>query len=413
MYNRILPTFLLTFFFLCTGLQAEQADTFEDYLSARKAGFLPLYAGFPNNEAVDLMSATIGATPDQDVPYTALAHALFMQRHFAKAAFLFSVDIDINPEHYESYSNLAGLLVELNADAPEKFTTPVLDWALAAARHGAANLPDTALAHNTLSNAALARHQAGGDDALLGEAAEAANRAVSLDPDEPLLWSNLARVYHALDEGDEAKQALDMARQIDPNDPGYWVAAIALGRDPQPQPEPKATDVTQPRQCKVDFKCDLICVGGLLARGPNIVTCKLEESDQLLNCQAGKKYATGYNCAEHTLLFGQTDNKPRIKFCAPNICFTFIPDGKGGFQLKAEASRSFGPVDGYLKVEGGYSPSKGFSFDKVVPGVKLSVFNKSIPGGQHAKFFKAASSVSVGPSFDTPIDAHRKALIGF
>ncbi len=364
-----------------------------DYVAARKVAYGSLLKSVGSDVAFELLNATVGETKADDIPQSTLAHMLFMRRHFAKAAFLYDTDIQLTPDHIESYSNLAALLVELNASDPVAFPQSSLDWALTSARHAASRMPQDALVQNTLARAALARHLADGADELRDEALRAAELAVKLDPAEPLLWSNLARIHKLLGNTTEAEAALDQAREAGPNDPGYWVAATEFGRTPAPSATSSETVAPTAEQCSINFKCQTQCVSGL-STGALIVSCEIEQANQIALCMAAKPYARAYDCKAGKLLSGDTSPDPDFKFCAPNICITITPDGKGGFKVQTQLKKSFGPLDASLKVEGGYSPSNGYSFVKFTPDARFNVLHKAPGTSQLKKWGVSTSFVS-------------------
>lgn len=394
---------------------ASDGQSGSDVLAARSKGLGDLMDRIQTVSAVDLLKAGIGDTAADDIPYSALAHTLLMRRHTAEAAYLYSVDVDLNPDHIESYANLAATLVEMNAADPGTFPESLRNWAVANARHAAAKLPDNALIQNALSRSTLALYDETGDEDYLFEAMKAAEMAVELDDREPLLWANLARIHKKTGDEVAADAALARAKAAGPNDPGYLMAAIEFGQNPEPVAETAEPADVQPRQCNVNYNCQAQCLSGL-STGALIVSCEIEQANQQMNCEAGKEYASGYDCKADKLVFGQSSPKPEIKFCAPSFCITMQLEKNGGVTVKVQAKRSFGPVDALINVEGGYSPSNGFSFVKLSPDVKFNFLYK-VPGTETAKKFGVTTSFSPGKDgkpgkLEVGAEAYSTALVG-
>ncbi len=58
-------------------------------------------------------------------------------------------------------------------------------------------------------------------------------------------------------------------------------------------------------------------------------------------------------------------------------------NGEGAVDVRVEAGVSVGPVGGYVRGDGHYDPSNGFSTDNMGGGVRINLVNKS-PGGNTA-----------------------------
>lgn len=415
MNNRFFLYAFCLLVFMPVASVASEVQQGPDLQSARSIGLTDLLAQLQKGTAVDLLKAGIGDTKADDIPYAALAQIMFMRRHIAEAAYLYSIDIDLDPDHIESHANLAASLVELDASSDLGMTRGLLDWALASAWHAAGQTADSALILNTVSRAALALYDKAGEDAYLSEALAAAKRAVELDQSEPLLWSNLARVHKKSGNDAAANKALARAKASGPNNPGYWVAAISFGQNPEPVVDQTAPSDTQPHQCKVSYNCQAQCLAGL-STGPLIVSCELEQASQQMNCEAGKRYASGYDCKAEKLLFGQSNPKPEIKFCAPNICITMQLEKSGGATVKTEVKRALGPVDGFIALEGKYSPSNGFSFVKLSPDIRFNLLSKAPAAGTLEKWGVGTSFTSGKDGkpgkFEVGAQSYSTALLG-
>jgi len=320
-----------------------------------------LGATFPADEvqgfAGALMDAPAGVTGDT------YGQLLYARRHFDKAAWFFGYAAVSDMSDPVSLNNFAGLLLELGADAPE--TTPG-DWseaARAAAEAAVALAPQVAAYQNTLGNAALAAADA-------AAAAEALTRATGLAPDEPLYWANLARALDAAGRAAEAAAALAEAHALEPN----GLALLTAVADLPDTGGAYRSDIGP--TCNVDFRCQEICpksiIGGLMS-----VTCEMENSSAQMACQEGRPYPTSYNCTEDFPEYGIMIPGLNAGFsiAVPGFTAHVKVNGDGSVDVRVEAGVSAGPVTGYVRGDGHYSPSHGASFDNLGGGVRLNILH--------------------------------------
>ncbi|MBI1416375.1 MAG: hypothetical protein GC146_04055 [Limimaricola sp.] len=339
-----------------------------------------LAAGFPAGEAAAL--AGLRGNLPAGVNGDTLGQMLYARRHFGHAAWFFGDQAVADPTDPVSLNNFAALLAETWADDPAKAPDDWLAAARAAAEAAVALNPGNAAFQNTLGN--VARDM--GDSDVAVAAGEAATAAA---PDIALYWTNLARSYDAAGRADDAGRALAMAQQIDPSG---MPLRLALAQLP---------DVTAPytaaaaRQCNVDFHCQEICPKSIIG-GIQSVSCEIEGSSAQMACQEGKPYATSYDCKEDLPEFGILIPGLNAGFsvAVPGFSLHLLVDGQGNVDVRVEGGVSEGPLAAYLRADGHYSPSGGFSADNFGGGVRLSI----LPGGGNSAAAQMASDLGHPPA---------------
>ena len=345
---------------------------------------------------------TLGATfePGETAAFTTMlaesqvsgdifGHLLYTRRHFDRAAWFFGTDALGDLSDPASLSNFSAMLVETYADSPSAAPADWLETAYAASVAAAALSPDEAAVQNALGNAArLSGHT--------DEAVAAARRATELAPDEPLYWSNLARALEAAGDLDGAAEALAQAHALEPNGMPVLETVAAL-----PDIMPAYTAAIGP-SCTVDFKCQQICPKSIIG-GINSVTCEMENSSAQMACSAGEPYPTSYDCNEELPDYGILIPGLNAGFsvAVPGFSVHVLVQGDGTLDIRVEAGGTLaGPVSGYLRADGHFSPSNGASFDNVGGGVRVNVLPNS-PAN------KAASGVG-----QTPLHVEAETLDG-
>jgi tetratricopeptide (TPR) repeat protein len=350
--------------------------------SPRDEGWKLLLSAIEDIQPIDLLQLLVADKAENDPPPAMLAHMMYASGRFDIAAFYFSVDFDLNPDNVESLANLSGILVELNTADPEKFPDVFLEWAEETARQAVALRPDNADVGRNLSFVLQAVAQNSAQKrALLDEALGLANAAVDFDPDALENWTNLARVQYLRDQQEKVDAALSMARKADPSDPGYALTAVALNRIPVPyEGDTEPGGLSKPQLCTVNFQCSKICPKSIIGQ-VNFVSCMLENDTQQKNCQAGKPFATAYNCEEEFPVFGAVPGLSNVaSICVPGFCFHFRLKGNGDVDIRIEAGPNFGPIKPVIGGEIKYTNKNGFSVTKVTNGMKFSLYNRSAAG---------------------------------
>jgi len=340
-----------------------------------------LGATFEAGDVADFQAA-LAAAP-AGVSGDTFGHLLYARRHFDKAAWFFGTDALADPGDAASLSNMAALLLETGAAG-----TMAPSWvqaARAAAEAAVAIQPDGAAFHNTLAHAL----SAAGD---LAGAVAAARRATELAPEEPLYWANLARALDALDASGDAggaAAALARAHALQPNGVPVLLASREL-----PAIGAAYREAIGP-SCNVNFRCQEICprsiIGGLMS-----VSCEIENASAQMACQAGEPYATGYDCREEIPEYGILIPGLNAGFslAVPGFSVHVVVDGEGNMDVRVEAGVSAGPLAGYVRGDGHFSPSGGASFDNLGGGVRVNI----LPGAGSSPAAQLASDLGHPPA---------------
>lgn len=352
-----------------TGTVAELSDALRGRIAAAVAA---LEAEFPAEDAPGFRALL--ADPSVGVPAATLGQLMFVRRHFDKAAWFFGEDLLTGPATAPSLNNFSVMLVEVYANDPDTYPAEWLETALEASRLAVALDPEHAAYHNNLGQAARQLAALNSDPTLADEAVAALRRATGLAEQEPLYWANMAEALAQAGDPTGAGQALVRARTLDPNGPATLMAMQALGQSPEAA---GAVNEELRNSCNVNFRCGEICprsiIGGLMR-----VTCEIESSSAQLACQEGQPHATTYNCQEELPEYGILIPGLNAGFsvAVPGFTAHVLVDGDGTVRTRVEAGVSLGPVGGYVRTDGEYSPDGGVSFSNTGGGLRVSVLNK-------------------------------------
>lgn len=372
----------------------------QDLATSIGAALDGLGQSFPDGEA-EGFAAFLAEAPE-GITGDTIGHLLYVRRHFDRAAWFFGQDALSDPADPASLANFAAMLAETAA------ATGNADWpgtAYLAAAEAARLAPDTAAVQNNLGNAArlAGRHE---------EAVAAATRATELAPDEPLYWTNLARALDAAGDPAGAASALAAAHALSPNHMALLEASAALPDTAAPYREELG------RACNVDFRCQEICprsiIGGIMS-----VTCEMENASAQMACQAGEPYPVSYRCEEEIPEYGILipGLNSGFSIAVPGFSTHVVVQGDGTVDVRVEAGVSVGPVGGYVRGDGHFSPSNGASFDNLGGGVRVNVLPGS-PANQlasdlgHPPVHIEAESVGGQPA-QINVEAYNAGLISF
>lgn len=329
-----------------------------------------LEAGFTTGDG-DAFRAAL-ADPAIGVQGDTLGHLMFARSHFDKAAWFFGTDAlgDLNDP--ASLNNFSAMLVQTHADKPDIHPVNWLAVAHEASRHAVKLAPDVAAYHNNLGQ--VARRLG-----LYDEATAALERALQLAPGEPLYWTNLARILEAMGNTKGATLALAEAYKLEPAGVPFLFARADL-----PGASAALPEAAKPN-CNVNFRCQEICprsiIGGLMS-----VTCEMENASAQMACAEGKPYPTSYDCREDLPEYGILipGLNSGFSIVIPGGSVHVVVDGQGNVDVRGEIGASAGPIGGYLRADGHYSPDGGVSVDNTGGGVRVSIFNKT-PAAEAAK----------------------------
>ena len=357
---------------------------------------------FPDDEARAL-AAALDALPE-GVTAATLGQLFYARRQFDRSAWLYAMRSLQAPEDAAALSNFAGLLLEVAADDPQ---APG-NWpeiARDAARRATELAPDAAAAHDALGLAEM----------RLGEAKAAASalrRATELAPDEPLYWANLARALEASGDSAAAAAALARAHELGPNG-----AALLDALSDLPELAADYQDALAP-QCNIDFKCQEICphsiIGGLMS-----VSCEMDNASAVQACRDGTPHPTSYNCAEELPEYGILIPGLNAGFsvAVPGFSAHVLVDGQGNVDVRVEVGGGLGPVKGYLRGDGHFTPSGGASFSNLGGGARISLFGASPAGQVAAGLDQPPAHIEIettgGEPLGLDIETYNVALISF
>jgi len=308
-----------------------------------------------------LASAPDGVTADT------IGHLMFVRRHFDKAAWFFGTEALANPDDAASLNNFSTMLVQTYSDPGGAGSQALLEAAYAASTQAVNLYSDTAAFQNNLGNAARLMQR-------FDEAVAAAERAVERSPDVPLYWANLARARAAAGDDAGAAEALARAHALSPNG-----MAVAAARRDLPSGGPYQGAIQ--RNCEVNFRCQEICprsiIGGLMS-----VTCEMENSSAQLACMEGKPFPITYDCREDLPEYGILipGLNSGFSIAVPGFSAHVVVDGQGNVDVRVEAGVNVGPIGGYVRADGHYSPTGGISYDNLGGGVRVSVLPSSSAG---------------------------------
>ncbi len=308
----------------------------------------------------------------------AMGHVFFMRRHFDAAGWMFGAQALAGFDQAAALSNYAAMAVELHADNSTIFDNDFLGSGLEAARAAVEMVPDNGAFQNNLSRAALDTSVATEDSGLIEESLNAARQANILDPDTILYMTNLARVLSAAGEYMQAAEIMSAVHALNPTDLSYLSASNSM-RANSGYGDASAS-VARPH-CDVNYRCQEICpksiIGGLMS-----VTCEMENASAQMACAAGQPYAPTYNCNEDLPEYGILipGLNSGFSIAVPGFSVHVIVQGDGSVDVRGEVGISAGPISGYVRGDGHYSPSNGFSSDNYGAGVRANLLNGSAAG---------------------------------
>ncbi len=342
---------------------------------------LQALAPYKEKDLLSLLSVGGGT----EMPPAMLAHLFYLKRHFDKAAFFFMVDIERRPSNAASYSNLAGLLVELNAADPKTYPDELLEWADFLSHVAVLMEPDEPDHKNTRSFVLMAMAEKATDRLkkiqLENESMNQALQAVLSAPDRAEYWATMARIADRVGAKKEADMALQHVRKAEPDGPAYYVTALRLGRVPAAPPDDLGRSSENGKngpQCNVDFKCNEICPPSIIGR-INYVTCMMENETQQANCEAGKEYATAYDCTEEfPTLFAIPGLSSIASFCIPGFCVHVRLTNRNRIDVRMEGTFAAGPLAAYLGADAHFDNKNGYSVDRFTKGIKVNLVNRSL-----------------------------------
>lgn len=311
-----------------------------------------------------------------------LGLAMLAYRHLDEAAYFYAVAAERDPGDPRLMTSLGALALELlKADRP--LPTLGVEEIVALQREALRLEPgDPAILNNL---AAALRHQGG--EVALAEAITLQRQAVAADPDDDFFGARLAQMLMEAGQEVAARDALTAAFLADPTSvPVAWTNALFFDGD---GPRPAAN------RCTVDFRCDQVCPQGIIGR-VNFVTCQIANSSAVGDCEAGRPFATAFNCEAQMPRFGILipGLDPGFSLVTPwgSLDVVVQGDGRIDFRAQVRGPSIVGPARTFFSSTGSYQPSNGEV--RIRGGTGVSV---SVPANNSAAI-DALAGAGLGPS---------------
>lgn len=336
-----------------------------------------LEAGFAAGEG-DAFRTMLAADPDPNQAMV-VGQLLYMRRHFARAAWFFAEAARANPDNASALNNFGVLLDETRAADPAAQPATWVQLGVDAVARANALRPGDAAIENNFARGQYNLSQVDADAADLDAAEAALAHATAAEDDNVVFLANQALVLDALGDADGAARALTRAHEFSPTHPSLRIA--------ETQVSPATTGAyagASRNYCAVDYQCAQRCPPSIIGQ-INRVTCEMEQSSAQMSCSAGEPFARNFNCAEQIPEFGILIPGLNAGFsvASPWGSFAAVVDGQGNVQWRIEAGPNLGAINPYIRVDGGYQPSGGWSVSDTRAGVKVNLVNGN-PAGQAA-----------------------------
>ena len=334
-----------------------------------------LEAGFEPGEPAAFRDM-LATDPDPDQAMV-IGQLLYMRRHFDRAAWFFGEAARANPDNASALNNFGALLDETYMNDPAAHPASWIATAVDAVARANELRPGDPGIENNLGRGMYNLSRVDADAADLDAAAAALAHAVEADGDNVVFLTNQALVLDAQGDADGAARALDRAHELSPTHPSFLIANSQVS----PATSGAYGGVSR-NYCSIDYQCAQRCPPSIIGQ-INRVTCEMENSGANMACSAGEPYARSFNCAEQIPEFGILIPGLNAGFsvASPWGSFAAVVDGQGNVQWRVEAGPNLGPINPYIRVDGGYQPSGGWSVSDTRAGVKVNLVHGN-PVGQ-------------------------------
>lgn len=292
-----------------------------------------------------------------------LAIAMLVNRHLVESAYFYALAVERDPSNAALMTSLGAIAREMSAAGQP--LTAIGPAELVALQRTALMLePDDPSIKHNLATALRAL----GTPEALAEARALLEAAVAADPDNGLFGARLADVLMDLGLEDLAREALNRAFALEPVSVPIAVANAkyfggeAIGRSPE--------------MCKVDFRCDEVCPGGIIGR-INFVTCEMENASALNACRAGQPFPVAFNCQAQMPKFGILipGLDPGFSILTPWGSIDILVQGDGTIEAKIRINGPAlaGPLKSLVAIEGSYDPASGEIRIQSAEGVSIGI----------------------------------------
>ncbi len=300
------------------------------------------------SSAMISLEAIAAAEPDPG-GIEGFAIAMLMQRHLDESAWLYALALERDPNNAGLRTSLGALGLEMAAAG--RTVSAVAGAANVALQRAALrDEPDDPAIMANLAAALLAL----GETAARDEAIALLRRAVEVSGGDSHYLSRLAEALMAAGLEEEARALLGRAFADDPESAAVaWTNANIFA----------GGAVTPPAgMCKVDFRCNEVCPGGIIGR-LNYVTCEMSNASAISSCEAGQPFPSGFNCDAQMPRFGILipGLDPGFSILTPwgSIDILFQGDGRIDYKIRVGGPAIAGPLKTYLEAKGSFQPSRG------------------------------------------------------
>lgn len=292
-----------------------------------------------------------------------LAIAMLVNRHLVESAYFYALAAERDPDNAALMTSLGAIAREMSAAGQPLMAIGPDE--LVALQRAALNVEpdDPSIKHNL----ATALRELGTPEAL-AEARSLLEAAVEADPDNGLFGARLADVLMDLGLEDLARDALNRAFALEPVSVPIAVANAkyfggeAISRSPE--------------MCKVDFRCDEVCPGGIIGR-INFVTCEMENASAVNACRAGQPFPVAFNCQAQMPEFGILipGLDPGFSIVTPWGSIDILVQGDGTIEAKIRINGPTleGPLKSLVTIEGSYDPASGEIRIESAQGVSIGI----------------------------------------
>ncbi|MEP4572839.1 hypothetical protein, partial [Marinobacter sp.] len=245
-----------------------------------------------NREFKSLVENEISKDADKD--YETLGGLAALDGTQEVAIWAYKRDLDQSPLDSISLSSLGALLADFGA-------IHELHGLVAAAENllieAIVISPTEWTAYHNLAALYNNRGLAGGGNSDFALALATIEEAAKLAPKNPTVLMKYGEILENL--GD--RRADTLYRSAFLNDPSNISVLAGFSNVPNFQSRIMPID---PRQCEVDFKCDITCPVTAITPGLKHVSCWEAEAVSKTKCNQGKLYETEYSCKEKKPSFG-------------------------------------------------------------------------------------------------------------
>ncbi len=198
------------------------------------------------------------------------------------------------PNDAVAYQNLGAMLWEWHQQEPDAHLSQMANLAFEAAKKLAPEIAETYHNHGVMTYEEGIQQE---DEGQINRGIDMIRQAVTLAPNQAGHHSQLGQMLLEQGKDQEAAEALELARQMDPSDMTFVTTFPHI---------PATHDYFNLQRAPCDdinFHCMEVCPGGLIGR-MRVVSCEIEQSSAQLDCMKGRPYPRYYDCEIEAPSFG-------------------------------------------------------------------------------------------------------------